>query len=442
MVTVPQIQFQEHRLENGLQVMLYRNNRVPLVHLSLHFRVGSSYERPGFSGFAHLFEHMMFQGSHNVAKNEHGKYVDAAGGSWNASTSKDRTNYYETLPAHFLERALWLEADRMGSLKVTVENFENQRQTVIEEKKQSYDNRPYGLAYLRFDELAYDNWAYAHPIIGCVEDLEKITLEDARNFHQTYYGPGNAVLIVAGDIHEREVLEKIQDRFGSISNRTQPKTPDLHEPEQKAEKVETLKDSLAVLSGVSLGYHMPELGSSEYYALSTLALILSHGESSRLYRKLVSDNNWISSLSVGPNQYKGPELFTIMFQVQDRVKVDEVLKALEGELEAVQENPVSEQELEKAKNQIMFQFVAQQTKVSRVGECLAHYAVYFNDPQLVNSELDRFLSVTGEDILRVARQTFYCNNRTLISVEPGVSQAVAFLSAKDRKARRRKKLKH
>ena len=441
MITVPQIQFQEHRLENGLQVILYRNNQVPLVHLSLHFRIGSSYERPGLSGFAHLFEHMMFQGSENVAKNEHGKYVDAAGGSWNASTSKDRTNYYETLPAHFLERALWLEADRMGSLKVTAENFENQRQTVIEEKKQSYDNRPYGLAYLRFDELAYENWAYAHPIIGCLEDLEKVTLEDAGDFHQTYYGPGNAALIVAGDIDERDALEKIQDHFGSISNRTKPNDPDLHEPEQKAEKVEMLKDSLAILPGVSLGYHMAEMGSPEYYALSILALILSHGESSRLYRKLVSDNNWISSLSVGPNQYKGPELFTIMFQVQDRVKVDEVLKVLEGELEAVQEKPVSEQELEKVKNQVMFHFVAQQATVPRVGECLAHYAIYFDDPQLINSELDRFLSVTGEDILRAARQTFRSENRTMISVEPGASQPGAFLPANERKGRHRKKLK-
>ncbi|MFQ5928679.1 MAG: M16 family metallopeptidase [Acidobacteriota bacterium] len=417
MLKVP-IEFVEHKLENGLQVLLHRDNRTPLVHLSVHYRVGSSYEKPGLSGFAHLFEHMMFEGSEHVAKNEHGSYIDNAGGRWNASTSKDRTNYHETVPSHYLELALWLEADRMRSLKVTQENFENQRQTVIEEKKQSYDNRPYGLASLRFEELAYENWAYAHPVIGAVEDLQKATLEDAARFHQTYYGPGNATLVLSGDI-DADAQKKVGDYLGSISNRTSPQVPALQEPEQTVEKRETLKDPLAMLPAVYLGYHMPALGCPEYYALSVLALVLSNGESSRFYRKLIYNNNWITNLSVGPNQYKGPELFYIWFQVQSKVNFKQVLQAVGEELERLQEEKILAKELEKAKNQIMFYFVSRLTRVSRIGELLADYALLFEDPQMINHDLDRYLAVSQDDILKAAQKVFRPENRTLIVVQPG-----------------------
>ncbi len=419
MLKIPPIEFEEHKLENGLQVLLHRDTRVPLVHLSIHYRVGSSYEKPGLSGFAHLFEHMMFQGSENVAKNEHGNYIDNAGGRWNATTGKDRTNYYETVPSQYLELALWLESDRMRSLNVTQESFENQRQTVIEEKKQSYDNRPYGLATLRFEQLAYQNWAYAHPIIGAVEDLENSTLEDAARFHQTYYGPGNATLVLSGDTGDGTVLKKVQQYFGEISDRTQPHVPDLEEPEQTAEKVDKMKDPLAVLPAAYAGYHMPALGSPEFYAMSVLGFILSHGESSRLYRKLIYHNNWVSGLSVGPNQYKGPQLFFIWFQVQSAVNVDQVLQAVDQELEAVREKKIPVAEIEKAKTQITFHFVAQLAKVARIGELLAHYALFFGDPSRINQELDRYLAITQDDILQAAQQIFRPQNRTLILVEPG-----------------------
>lgn len=416
---VPRIDFQEHRLSNGLQVLLHRDNRVPLVHVTLHYRVGSSYERPGLSGFAHLFEHMMFQGSENVGKFQHGRHVDSAGGSWNATTNKDRTNYFETVPSHYLELALWLEADRMRSLKVTPENFENQRQTVIEEKKQSYDNRPYGLAYLKFDALAYANWAYGHPIIGSVEDLQQAGWEDAWRFHQTYYGPARAVLVLGGDIAEDEALEKIRRHFESIPDQGNAADPHLDEPEQTAEKFEAMQDPLAPLAAVSMGFHMSALGQPDYYALSILAIVLGHGESSRLYRRLIYENNWITSLSVGPNQYKGPELFNVWFQIQSGVEVKKVLQVLDEELRKVQEEEITRQELEKARNQIAFFCVNRLTTVAGVGEWLARYAVYFNDPHLINKEWDRFMSVTPDGILQAARQTFQPPQRTTIVVEPG-----------------------
>ena len=425
MLRLPTVSFEQHQLTNGLQVLLHRDNRVPLVHVSLYYRIGSSYEEPGFSGLAHLFEHMMFQGSENVGKNEHGRYVDTAGGNWNATTSKDRTNYFQTVPAHYCELALWLEADRMRSLEVTAENFENQRSTVIEEKKQSYDNRPYGSAFLRFDELAYENWLYGHPIIGSVEDLEKASWEDALRFHRTYYGPGRAILVLSGDIDEKKVLKKVHSYFQEIPKQATPQEPDLSEPEQKGEKYETIKDPLAPLPALCIGYHMSELGSPDYYALSILNVLLSQGESSRLYRRLVYENNWITSFSTGPNEYKGPQLFDFWLQLQSGVDARKVLQAVEEELTRFQEQPISEQELEKARNQLAFSFVDRLSTVALIGEQLASYAVFFDDPHLINKEWDRFFSIRAEDILQAAARTFVPRNRTLIVVEPAPQQQPA-----------------
>jgi predicted Zn-dependent peptidase len=416
---IPHVRFRQETLSNGLQVILCPSNKVPLVHITLHYRVGSSYEVPGLSGFAHLFEHMMFQGSRNVAKNEHGRYVDEAGGRWNATTSKDRTAYHETMPSNCLDLGLWLEADRMSSLDVTEENFDNQRQTVIEEKKQSYDNRPYGRAFLRLDDLAYESWEYSHPIIGAVEDLQRATLADAMEFHQTHYGPGNAVLVLSGDLEEDGALESIHRYFGRIPDRTQSLRPAFIEPTQQEEKRETIRDPLAVLRLVIIGYHMPPVGSPEYYALSILALLLTDGTSSRLYRRLVYERNWVAGLSAGPNQYRGPGMFDIFLQIQDGVPADPVLDMVEAELGTLCRETVSSRELEKARNQLAYRFVRRLEKVSDVGEILAHHAVFHGDPGKINREWSHYTEMTSEDILRVAAETFRPENRTLLLVEPG-----------------------
>lgn len=414
----PEIEFEVHRLENGLEVLLCPNRRVPLVHVSVHYRVGSSYEEPGHSGFAHLFEHLMFQGSENLSKNEHGRLVDEAGGRWNATTNKDRTNYYQTLPSHYLDLGLWLEAERMRSLEVTPENFENQRRTVIEEKKQSYDNRPYGKAFLRFDELAYSNWAYAHSTIGEVEDLERASLEEVRRFHRAHYGPDNAVLSLCGDFDPPEALQRVEQYFGPIRHQTGSRPPQIEEPEQPKERVEEMGDPLAVLPAAYLGFHIQGPSSPESYALSMLALILSHGESSRLYRELVYKRNWISSLSAGPNQYRGPQLFKISFIVQSQVDPQEVVQAIGQELSRAAQEPVSEEELERARMQFTYRYVSRQAKVSGLGEALARYSVYHGDARVANQDLERYRSVSAEDILKAARQHLSPRNRTVLLVRP------------------------
>ncbi len=412
------LEFELRRLENGLEVILFPSRQSPLVHVTVHYRVGSSYEEPGHSGFAHLFEHLMFQGSENVGKNEHGRLVDEAGGHWNATTNKDRTNYYQTLPSNCLELGLWLEADRLRALNVTAENFENQRQTVIEEKKQSYDNQPYGTAYLKFDESAYGNWRYGHPIIGSVEDLEKATLDDAREFHRTHYGPDNAVLVVAGDFERRNALDWIDRFFGTITHKTQTTPPDLTEPEQQSEKSLTVKDPLAVLPAVFLGYHMPALGTPEHYALSVLSMVLSQGRSSRLYRELTFERNWITSLSCGPSLYRGPQLFSLVFLVQSHAKTKEVLPVVFEQLARVTREPIPDAELEKAKNHLTNRFISGRNKVAGIGESLARYSIYHGDAGLINRDLQRFLDVTQHDILQAAQSLFKDTNRTLLLVVP------------------------
>ena len=412
------IDFSEHRLSNSLQVILHPDDRIPLVHVSLHYRVGSSYEQRGQSGLAHLFEHMMFEGSENVAKNEHGRLLDAAGGSWNASTSKDRTNYYATVPSNYLELALWLEADRMRSLRITPENFENQRQTVIEEKKQSYDNRPYGRAHLRFDELAYANWAYGHPVIGDVEDLKELTLEQSVAFHRRFYGPGNVVLVVAGDVTEVDALAKIERYFSPIADGTDGFRPDLAEPAQEWGKKELHRDVLAALPAMMLGFHMPEYGSRDHYALAILSLILTQGESSRLYRKMIYDNNWVTSIYSGPNQYKGPQLFTVWCQMQDGNPPERIQTELMAELRSLGQRAVSEEELEKARNNISHAFLTRLTRVSQIGEALANYAVFLDDPGAINTELDRFFQIGAQDIQAAADRIFTVENQTAIFVLP------------------------
>lgn len=417
--TVPEIRFTEHRLSNGLRVILHRNNRIPLTHVSLHYLVGSSYETPGMSGFAHLFEHMMFQGSENVQKNEHGRLIDEAGGVWNASTSKDRTNYYETVSSHFLDLALWLEADRMRTLNVTEENFENQRQTVIEEKKQSYDNRPYGLSFLRFDELAYDNWAYGHSVIGEVEDLERATLADAAAFHQRFYGPGNATLVIAGDIEDDTAVERVEHFFGSIPNNTKVEEPDLSEPPKTTERYERMTDNLALLPAVAMGFHTPPLGSRDDFALTMAALVLAGGDSSRFNRKFVYDNSWITGLYAGLNGYRGPQMFRIWFQVQQDVGPEVVIRAVEDELALLAEQGIGDEEMGKVRTQVASQFVGRLAKVSGVGELLARCASIYGDPSVANSQFGQYMAVTAEDIRNAVRRFLVRENRTLILTEPG-----------------------
>lgn len=412
-------------LRNGLRVVLNPDQTVPAIALAVYYDVGSRNEVRGRSGFAHLFEHMMFQGSANVGKGQHFSLVMNRGGSMNGTTSHDRTNYFETLPSNELALGLWLEADRMRSLAVTAENFENQRQVVIEEFRQSYQNQPYSMSFLRINELAYgDYWPYAHSTIGDVRDLERAPLSAVQEFWQVFYAPNNAVLALAGDFDVERAMALIRRFFGSIEPRRIPRyePPDL--PAQTRARVDTIQDPLAEKPAFHLAWHIPPSREPDHYALELLALALGSGNSSRLYRKLVKDEELLQSISVATDDRRGPDLFSVFALLAGEHTPDEVRPRIYAEIESIAREGLSERELQKLRNRLRSIFVfGLQSNLSRAQQ-LAEFELYWGNAELLRSELDRYLAVTQADIRRVAGQYFTETNRTVLEVVPALPRTL------------------
>ena len=418
------VEFQQHVLTNGLRVVLSRNTTSPCVAVAVYYDVGSRNETPGRSGFAHLFEHMMFEGSEHVGKTEHMKYIANAGGQMNGTTSEERTNYFEIVPSHQLGLALWLEADRMRALNVTRENFENQRATVKEERRQGIDNQPYGPAGLRIKELALENWAFSHSVIGDMADLDAATAEDAQAFYRLYYAPNNAVLAVAGDIDYGDALAQVRRYFEAIPRSEQPPAVDTAEPEQTAGKHDVLDDPLAAMPGFWLAYHVPPRRSPDSYPLLLLQRILMHGRSSRLYKSLIKGHEAAIECAGSCGLSRGPDLFEIW--TISRGEDNESCKALiEQELRRLADEGVSEHEVQKAKNLIKAQYLDQLQSNFGRGMVLAEFLLFDGDPALINTELDRYMSVSAADIQRVARQYFTPERRTTVEAMPAAKGGAA-----------------
>ncbi len=418
------LQVSRATLDNGLRVVLNEDHTVPTVAISVYYDVGSRNEAPGRSGFAHLFEHMMFQGSANVGKGEHFSLIINRGGSANGTTSVDRTNYFETLPANELALGLWLEADRMRSLAVTQENFENQRQTVMEERRQRIDNQPYIPSMLRINELAYgDYWPYAHSTIGDMQDLIDAPLEAVQEFFDTYYAPNNAVLSISGDFQTEEALRLVEKHFGSIDPRQTPPYIPPPPPEQTEERTETMYDPNATLPAFHLAYHIPPSRTPDHYALEMLAIILGDGESSRLYQKLIKQEEICQDIAVGTDDRRGPDLFSVWAVMASGHANDEAQALIFAEIDSIAAEGVSARELQKAKNRVSAGFVfGLQSNMSR-SQRLAEYELYWGDANLLKLELDHYLRVTADDIKRVAGLYFKPENRTVLDVQPGPAPA-------------------
>jgi predicted Zn-dependent peptidase len=409
-------------LKNGLRVVLSPDATVPTVAIVVYYDVGSRNEERGRSGFAHLFEHMMFQGSDNVQKGEHFRLVMNRGGSPNGTTSDDRTNFFQTLPASELELGLWLEADRMRSLAITQENFENQRQTVMEERRQSYDNRPYMGSMLRINELAYgDYFPYAHSTIGDMEDLKKAPLAAVREFFEHYYAPNNAVVSVAGDFDPQQALRLIERHFGGIHAHERPAYAPGELAPQKAERTESMVDPLAELPAFHISYPIPPDGTPDHYALEMLAMVLSDGESSRLYQKLIKEKQLLQEISVGTDDRRGPDQLAVWGICSEGKQASEARDVIYHELSDIADKGVTERELQKAKNGVRSSFVfglaANMSRAMRLGE----FELYFGDANLLNQEADRYLAVTLADVQRVAKQYFAAQSRTVLDVNPKTS---------------------
>jgi predicted Zn-dependent peptidase len=404
-------------LKNGLRVVMSPDRTIPTVGIVVYYDVGSRNEVRGRSGFAHLFEHMMFQGSANVEKGEHFQLVLNRGGEMNGTTSEDRTNYYESLPSNELSLGLWLEADRMKSLAITQENFENQRQTVMEERRQSYDNQPYAKSWLRVNELSFgDYFPYAHSTIGDMKDLENAPLTAVKEFFDAYYAPNNAVIALAGDFDPTDALKLVDKYFGDIPSRSRPAYAPGDFAPQTEEKRESMLDPLAQLPGFHIAYHIPSSREPDHYPLDIVAMALGDGESSRLYQELVKKRELLSSLNVGTDSRRGPDLFSFWAVVSEGKKAKDAQDAIFAEIEKIAKTGLSARELDKAKNRVRSSFVFGLSSTLQRAQTLGTFELYFGDAELLKTELDRYLAVTNEDVKRVAARYFAKTNRTVLDV--------------------------
>jgi zinc protease len=419
------VEFSETTLDNGLRVQLAEDHSAPVIAVNIAYDVGSRNERKGLTGFAHLFEHMMFKGSQNVGDGEHFYQVFSNGGSMNGTTNADLTLYFETLPANQLELALFLEADRMRSLEITQENLDNQRQAVQEERRLRIDNQPYGRTHERFSELFYDNFAYKHSTIGSMEDLNAASVRDVAAFFRTYYAPNNAVLSLVGDFEPDEAMRLIRKYFADIPRQPEPPVVSLTEPPQKGERRETLIDPLARLVQVQIGYKTTTGGAPDQDALQVLSSILQGGDSSRLYQTLNKEKELVVGVGGYVDERIGVGGFYVAASVRPDKKVEDVEAAIYREIERLSEQPVADWELEKAKNGTRFGYLQSIRGAQTRATSLGTFTVKFGDPNLINTRLERINAVTRDDVRRAAKQYLQAQRRTVLITTPGPKQAAA-----------------
>jgi len=412
------VQFTDHKLKNGLRVILSEDHSAPTYSIAVTYNAGSRDERPGRTGFAHLFEHMMFQGSENVGKGEHFIYIENNGGGMNGSTTADRTEYHETLPANQLDLGLFLEADRMRSLVINQSNLDNQRKTVQEEKRQRYDNQPYGRSFEVLLETAYDNFAYKHSTIGSMEDLNAATVDDVAGFFKTYYAPNNAVLSIVGDFKTDEVMTKIEKHFGNIPSQPAPPVPDMTEPKQTAERRKTIEDPLAQLARIDIAYKIPPGNTPDWYALAVLGELLSSGQSSRLFQKMVRETQVAQQARAGADESRGTSLFIASLVVSPGKDPAEAEKIFYQELDRMKNEPATDAEMQKVRMMVRRSDVEQLEGTVGRARSLGENAVFYNDPNVINSSSDMVNKVTKADLQRVAQTYLTQNNRTVVITLP------------------------
>jgi len=421
----PAIPFKLFKLKNGLTVILSEDHSAPTYSIAVSYNVGSRDEKAGRTGFAHLFEHMMFQGSENVAKGEHPSLISANGGSMNGTTDTDRTLYFENLPANQMDLGLFLEADRMRSLAVNQANLDNQRNAVQEERRLRIDNQPYGHTSEAIDDTAYDAFGYKHSVVGSMEDLNAASIDDVKEFFKRYYAPNNAAIAIVGDFKTDDVLAKMKKYFEDIPSQPAPPRPDLSQPEQKAERRKTLEDAFAQLARIDIVYRITDGASADYYALRVMSQILGSGQSSRFYQRLVRDQELATGASAFASQRRGPGLEQIGITARPGKDLAAIEKAVYEEIAKIQATPVEDWELEKIRtNAHRSQIQSSQSTLGRaIG--LADDTTNFGDPNLINLTYQKVAAVTKADIQRVARKYLTEENRTVIVTLPKKAAAAA-----------------
>jgi len=410
-------------LANGLRVVLSPDRAIPVVSIAVYYDVGSRNEREGRTGFAHLFEHMMFQGSENVPKAAHFQYIFNAGGTMNGTTSSERTNYFETLPSNYLPLAFWLESDRMRSLKVTQENLDNQRHAVQEEKRLRYDNQPYVGAFLRMNELIFTNPANAHSTIGSMEDLDAATIDDVREFFRIYYAPNNAVMTVVGDFDNAEARALADKYFGNIPSQPLPPPVDVSETENVAVLEERFHDPLAPAPAFVIGWKIPARRTPAFYALSLAGSLLFEGDSSRLYQKLVKGDESVVSIEGGVDERRGPSALYLFALPKPDEDVNTIRDQIFDEIKRIATDGPTDAEMEKLRNSLCNDAVRGRQSTMYRAQRMAEFALYDSNPHLVDSELDQYLSVTAEDIKQAVAKFLDGPNRVVLDIVPAPEEA-------------------
>jgi zinc protease len=423
---LPDIRFSERRLENGLRVIVAPDHLAPVVAINVGYNVGSRHEQPGRTGFAHLFEHFMFQGSRHVAKAEHFSIVQSAGGVNNATTYFDWTTYFETLPSHQVDLGMWLEADRMATLldRLDQKNLDNQREVVKNEKRQKYDNRPYGSFYERIAAALFPpEHPYHHTIIGSMEDLDAAALDDVTQFFRAWYAPNNAVLSIVGDVEEGAAHEAAARYFGAIppsANLVSAPMPAIA-PHIGREVREVIPDAVP-LERVHFGFRCPPFGTLEFDVLEVISQILAGGKGSRLQARLVREQRIAQDVTAfGLLMAGGVSFFGGWVTARPESDAETVEAAYVDELERLCSEPVTADELLRARALLEASELAALGRVEEVADRLSMYATLFDRPELINEQLPRYLSVTAEQITAVSRHVFRADNRAVLTYVPAVS---------------------
>jgi len=414
---INKLDFVEYDLDNGLHVILHQDRSTPILAVSILYHVGSKNEDPNRTGFAHFFEHLMFEGSKHIDRGEFDSYVSNAGGILNANTSHDRTFYFEVFPSNQLELGLWLESERLLHAKIDHKGIETQREVVKEEKRQRIDNQPYGSWIYKAFEHAYSVHPYRWPVIGLMEDLDAASDEDFEKFYEKYYVPNNATLSIAGDIDIEETKELIEKYFGSIPRGEDVVQPDIVEPPLDELIVDTVYDDIS-LPAMFLAYRIPEQTHEDIYALEMLSALLSGGESSRMVKKLKNEDQTAIQVSNFPLPLEDPGLSFIIALPNIGTELDVLLEGIDREIEKVQQDLITEQEYQKLQNKFESDFIQDNTSMLSIAESLANYHTYYGDAHLINTIIEKYKSVSREDIRRVAREYFSSDNRVILYYLP------------------------
>ena len=412
------IEFQEFTLDNGLHVILHQDKSTPIVAVSVMYHVGSKNENPEKTGFAHFFEHLLFEGSENIGRGEYDKYIEKAGGTLNANTSMDRTYYFEILPSNQLELGLWLESERMLHAKVENVGIETQRQVVKEERRQRIDNQPYGSFLEQTMMRAYKVHPYRWPVIGSMAHLDAAEEKDYKNFYADFYVPNNAIVSIAGDIDYENAKALVTKYFASIPKGKKPVyRPTVVEPALGGEVRDTFYDNIQ-LPGVIMAYRIPAAGTPDYYAVSMLGTLLSQGESSRLQKALVDEQQKAVAVGNFPLDLEDPGVSIAYGICSMGTDVLDAEKSITAEIDRIKTETISDDEFQKLRNQVENDFVSSNSRVAGIAESLANYKMYFGDANLINTELQRYLAVTKEDIKKVANKYYGKDNRVVLHYLP------------------------